>query len=237
MRLARATATSMCGFLASIRASHEPSGAPRRAAHRTVETAPMMSRRRRSRLSHLRGLAQPLLATARMLTRGEPHPGGEVAALGEGAGWRREGRQRGGADRADPRDGHQARRRLVLPQPRAQLLLERVDPRRQRLDLREQPPCEGDDGRRQRAFLALDERGKPAEMRQPRWGDPLMLDEMAARAALIVWVRWRTNMSRVRNAIAAARRAPRSSPPRSASSAATPPQRSPRRRPRRPSGA
>lgn len=49
IRLASATATSIFGLRASIRASQEPSGAPLRAAHRTTATAPMISNRRMSR--------------------------------------------------------------------------------------------------------------------------------------------------------------------------------------------
>jgi hypothetical protein len=49
MRLASATATSIFGLRASIRASYEPSGAPLRAARRTAATAPMISNLRMSR--------------------------------------------------------------------------------------------------------------------------------------------------------------------------------------------
>ena len=44
--LARATVTSIFGLRASICASHDPSGAPRRLACRTTALAPMISRRR-----------------------------------------------------------------------------------------------------------------------------------------------------------------------------------------------
>ena len=49
MRLASATTTSIFGLRASIRESHEPSGAPLCAAHRTTATAPTISGRRKSR--------------------------------------------------------------------------------------------------------------------------------------------------------------------------------------------
>lgn len=48
--LASATATSIRGFLANMRANQDPSGAPpRRTAARTTDMAPMMSRRLISR--------------------------------------------------------------------------------------------------------------------------------------------------------------------------------------------
>jgi SNF2 family DNA or RNA helicase len=46
---AKAVATSIRGFFAIIRASQDPAGAPRRAAHRTTDMAPIINRRRRSR--------------------------------------------------------------------------------------------------------------------------------------------------------------------------------------------
>lgn len=49
MRLASATATGVFGLRSSIRASHAPSGALLRAAHRTNATAPMISNLRMSR--------------------------------------------------------------------------------------------------------------------------------------------------------------------------------------------
>ena len=64
---------------------------------------------------------------------------------------------------------------------RTHLLLERVDPRRQRPDLLEQHPREGDDMGRRRAFHAIGGRGEPAVMRRPRWRDHPMLGEMAAQ--------------------------------------------------------
>src|SRR5208337_3401826 len=49
---ANATLTSIAGLRAIMLASHEPAGAPFRAAQRTTELAPMMSRRRSVRGGH-----------------------------------------------------------------------------------------------------------------------------------------------------------------------------------------
>ena len=49
IRFASATATSIRGLRASIRASHEPAGAPRRTALRTTAMAPMINSRLMSR--------------------------------------------------------------------------------------------------------------------------------------------------------------------------------------------
>lgn len=46
IRLASAIATSIFGLRASIRASHDPSGAPLRAAHRTTAMTPVISNHR-----------------------------------------------------------------------------------------------------------------------------------------------------------------------------------------------
>jgi hypothetical protein len=46
---AKATAVNNGGFLDTMRASQEPSGAPLRKAHLTTATAPQIKSRRRSR--------------------------------------------------------------------------------------------------------------------------------------------------------------------------------------------
>src|SRR3954454_19970418 len=81
--LARATVTSIRGLRASIRASHDPSAAPRWLAHRTTALAPRMSRRRMVRspifeMAPLRDGPQFALAAGRLLQRRQPEPGGEV---------------------------------------------------------------------------------------------------------------------------------------------------------------
>lgn len=52
--LASATATTSFGFLASMRASQEPAGAPLRVAQRTGATAPQLKRRAQFEWSHFR---------------------------------------------------------------------------------------------------------------------------------------------------------------------------------------
>lgn len=69
MRLASATATSIF----DLPASHDPSGAPLRAAHLTAATAPVIS-----------NPSKPLRAATRMLSRCEADPGRKTPAFGEG---------------------------------------------------------------------------------------------------------------------------------------------------------
>ena len=112
--LASATRTSIGGLRATMRAIHDPAGAPLRATQsKTAVRADDQQAAQRS-LAHLRGGAQLLLAAGRMLQRREPDPGGKVpAALERLSRWRK-GRQSHCGDRADSRNGHQPPRRLIL---------------------------------------------------------------------------------------------------------------------------
>jgi hypothetical protein len=138
--LAKATRTSIGGLQVSMRAIHEPAGAPAgapgRAAQRRTVLAPIISRRRRqaaqSSLAHLRGRPQLLLAARRMLERGQPHPGGKVPPAPEGLRRGCQGRQGDRGHRADPGDGHKPMRRFVRLGPLDDLTV-------QKRDLRVQP--------------------------------------------------------------------------------------------------
>src|SRR5205823_11189656 len=109
-----AIATSIRGFLAIIRANHDPAGAPHLAAHRTTAIAPMISSPPQVSLPHPRDAPEPRFATGGVLPWGEAEPGREVASLGKGFGWRCQRLQCCRADRTDTRNAHEAPRCLIL---------------------------------------------------------------------------------------------------------------------------
>src|SRR5215204_6335155 len=109
--LASATRTSRGGLRASMRPSHEPAGTPLRAGQRAGANDQQASQRA---LAHLGGFAEPLLAPARALNRGQPEPRREIAAAPERVGWWSQSGESCRCHSPDPRDRHQPTRDGVL---------------------------------------------------------------------------------------------------------------------------
>ena len=138
--LASATATSIRGLRASIRASQGSFVSPRRTAELTTAMAPMIKRRLRSRWPIFDILPSLGFAAGRVLSRHEAPPSREVAAAPKALHRRREGLERHRANRPDPWDGHEPYRLLVLTRTGAELLLQSADLRIEVSDLTEQNP-------------------------------------------------------------------------------------------------
>ena len=138
MRLASATATSIRGLRASIRASQGSFVVPRRTAQFTLVIAPTTNSRLRSRwpiLDILPSLGFPPVACCRgtrpsQAETSRPRP--------EALHRRREGLDRHRGERTDARDTHQPYRLFVLARPLTQFLLQSRDLLVERGDLTEQ---------------------------------------------------------------------------------------------------
>jgi hypothetical protein len=139
--LASAIVTTMRGFLAIMRASHDPAAVPRRTARRTTAIAPIISSRLRSSCPILE--MRPSRTFPPEETWGEAKPGCEIASSDKRGGWRRQRLQCCRADWADTGNAHQAPRCLILaganadpPVKRSNMLAESsYVPEKQRADL------------------------------------------------------------------------------------------------------
>ena len=204
MRLASATATTITGLRASIRASQGSSVSPRRSAQRTCAMAPQDQEPPEVALTHLRYPAQPGLAARAVLARHQPEPGREVAPAAEALHRRREGLDRRRADRADARDRHQPRSLFVAPRVDADLLLQAGDLRIEGRDPLQQERAQLMHRRRKRRPRLIGLVRAP-RARRPTWALPcgatMPNSARCPRSALIVCVRWRTSRSRTRNSI------------------------------------
>ena len=124
--LARATVTSMRGLRTSMRPSHEPSGAPRRAAWRTTALAPMIKRRRKVR-SPIFDVA-PILCSLLLIAEAVSNPARQQnPAFCEGGRVRRQCDQSRCRDRSNTRDRAQSAHVLVLASPPRDLRVKQRD--------------------------------------------------------------------------------------------------------------
>ena len=208
--LARATITSMGGLRLSMRASQDPpvDSLPRRPPHNGAR--PDDEQAAQGSFAHLRGLAKLLLAAGRSLQRCESEPGGKVTSSLEGlCRWRQCCECRRG-DRTNSRNGHQTPCDLVLFGAACDLGVQepiRSSSDAQRLDEHAKDwTCDAPGKASPDPPHASDQLGHvagPCATTIPnsaRW----------PRTALMIWVRWRTRRSRVRNTMAAACCSPRS---------------------------
>ena len=110
--LAKATVTSIFGLRASICASQDPAGAPRRGLpdHRA---GPEDQQAANGPLSSFRDGAELLLSASRFLEWRQPQPSGEIASGSEAPGRRHKCRDCGGSNRTYARDRHQSPRDRV----------------------------------------------------------------------------------------------------------------------------
>src|SRR5216683_83686 len=162
--LASAIATSIRGFLAIIRASHDPAGAPRLAAthhsHRADDKQPSQVS-----LPHPRDAPEPRFATRGVLSWGEAEPGREVASPCKGLGWRCQRLQRCCADRTDTRNAHETPRCLILSCAVANPPVECCDLLVERGNVSEQQRAELDNDARQVVVHVLHLSCKPSDVK------------------------------------------------------------------------
>jgi|SRR6516162_4682841 len=124
--LAKATVTSIFGLRASICASQDPAGAPRRGLpdHRA---GPEDQQAANGPLSPFRDGAEPLLSASRFLEWRQPQPSGEIATGSEAPGRRHKCRDCGGSNRTHAWDRHQPSRGWVCPRAPVDLTIQFLD--------------------------------------------------------------------------------------------------------------
>jgi hypothetical protein len=158
--LASATVTSIRGFLASMRPSQVPAGAPCRAAQGTTALAPMIRRRRRSRC---RRTPEPGLASGRALPRCQPHPCRQISAPIETVDRRCRGRQCHGDHRTHAGDGHWSLGDVVVSRALPDLSIEIVDSLRQITNYPDQIRQDRSHGIREIAGAVVEQPFQPAD--------------------------------------------------------------------------
>src|SRR3954470_15925576 len=203
--LAKATRTSIGGLRASMRPSHVPAGTPLRAAQRATALAPMISKRRRVRspildvrpspenqqaprgaLPLLECPAEPLLAPAGALNRGQPEPSSEIATAPECVGRWGQRRESCGCHSPDPRDGHQPTRDGVLRRMPGDLAIEHSNALVQRSELLDQ---HGPDPPRRLGQIGggiLEGRNELGGMDRPFGGDHPELSQVTAERVYVL---------------------------------------------------
>ena len=122
---ARATATSLGGFSASILRSHGSANHRRRPQNQQLSQVP---------LPHLGDPSQPLPPARGDFARCQANPRREVAPPGEALHRRCEGVHRHRPDLSHPRNRHQSPQLLVRPHDRPHLLVDLVELRVQLID-------------------------------------------------------------------------------------------------------
>jgi hypothetical protein len=193
----------MGGLRESIPASHDPAGAPSRAACCTTAHAPMISKRRSVRSPIFGSSPEFLFAAGGSLQWCQPEPRRNIAPLLETLSRRGQSGQRRCRHRSDPGDGRQPSRNLVLLRTTSDLDIELLDPAIQRSqDPNQDAECKSG-GFRQAGCCILDVRDQLGNAVGTS-SDNAPISARCSRSALIACVRCHTIRSRVRNTIALA---------------------------------